>query len=158
MKKQFFDYMRTIMDTQFDVYLILCGLGYPRVEEFLANYPDRAINVEASEQSALDIAVGLAYAGKTPLVYTITPFLYRGFETIRTYIDREKLNIKLVGVGRNDDYSKHDGYSHFAGDDFYILDQFENLNCRWPDSEEQLQNTIQEALKSSNPYYINIKR
>ena len=113
MKKQFFDRMDKIMTENIDVYLLMVGLGYPRVSEFLLKYPDRAFNTEASEQTAFDIAVGLALGGKIPFVYTITPFLFRGWETIRSYINYQKLNVKLVGVGRNNDYSKKDGFIVF---------------------------------------------
>jgi transketolase C-terminal domain/subunit len=51
------------MDENPDVYFLMAGLGYPRVDEFLEKYPTRAFNFEASEQSALDACVGLAYAG-----------------------------------------------------------------------------------------------
>ncbi len=75
MKKDYFDIMLKIMDENPNVYLLFGGLGYPRIDEFLTKWPYRAINCEASEQTMLDIAVGLSYAGKIPFCYTITPFL-----------------------------------------------------------------------------------
>ena len=121
MKKEFFDAMLKIMKKNKKIYLIFIGLGYPRIDEFLQTFPDRAINTDAAEQTALDMAVGLAYEGKIPFVYTITPFFYRGFETIRTYIAHENLNVKFVGVGVGEEYGLHDGYSHSASDiKFYL--------------------------------------
>lgn len=162
MKKLFFDLITEEMRKNPDIYLILCGLGWPRVDALLEEFPGRAINSEASEQASLDIAVGLSYAGKIPVVYSITPFLlYRGFETIRTYINHERLNVKLIGVGRNDDYSKHDGYSHDASDDWKlfhgmhpILDKMEAAWCQ----AEDLPSALSQALLSENPCYINLKR
>lgn len=158
MKQEFFDIMYQLMQDNPDVYLIFVGLGYPRVDEFLAKFPNRAINTEASEQTALDIAVGLAYAGKIPFVYTITPFLLRGFETIRTYINHEKLNVKLVGVGRNDDYSQDDGVSHFAGDIYELLLPLKNIDQIYPDSIEQLKPIIMTMAKDTNPCFLNIRQ
>lgn len=168
MKKDFFDYMHTIMDENPDVYFLMLGLGWPRVDEFLKKYPDRAFNLEASEQAGLDTAVGLAYAGKIPIVYSITPFLlYRGFETIRTYINHEKLPVILVGVGRDDDYSKHDGFSHDAGDDRLLFNSYRtepheailgNINAQWPDSVQGLRVNLQVAIAAKRPTYINIPR
>jgi len=65
------------------VFMLFAGLGYPRYDEFKVKYPDRTINCEASEQTALDIACGLALENRKPFVYTITPFFWRGAETIR---------------------------------------------------------------------------
>lgn len=153
------------MDENPDVYFLMAGLGYPRVDEFLEKYPERAFNTEASEQATLDIAVGLAYAGKIPVVYSITPFLlYRGFETIRTYINHEKLPVILVGVGRDDDYSKHDGFSHYAGDDWKLFHNeyesaiLENITHRTPLGVKGLQEMINRAIEQKKPTYINIPR
>ncbi len=172
MKKDFFDYMHKVLTEHEDVYFLMAGLGYPRVDEFLEKYPNRAFNTEASEQATLDMAVGLAYAGKIPVVYSITPFLlYRGFETIRSYINHEDLPVILVGVGRDDDYSKHDGFSHDAQDDkklfFGAWDDsdglleagiLDNVECAWPDSPTQLEEEIQLAIRDRIPTYINIPR
>lgn len=158
MKKDFFDYMLILMRGNPDIYLIFAGLGWPRLEEFQKEFPDRAFNVEASEQTALDISVGLAYSGKIPFVYTITPFLLRGFETIRTYIDHEKLNVKLVGAGRDDDYAKHDGFSHDASDIGRIFDTLPNLFQYYPDSIEQMKEYLEMMVKLDKPQFISIPK
>ncbi len=158
MKREFFDYMLEIMRKNNDVFLILCGLGFPRAEEFFKEFPDRAFNFEASEQTCLDSAVGLAYAGKIPIIYTITPFLLRGFETIRTYINHENLPVVLIGAGRDDDYSKHDGYSHDAKDIFSIMKTQRNIRQFYPLSVEELQGALNLAIKSSQPSFISVPR
>lgn len=160
MKKEFFDYMLDIMEENKNVYFLMAGLGYPRVEEFLQKYPERAFNTEASEQATLDIAVGLAYAGKIPVVYSITPFLlYRGFETIRTYINHEKLPIILIGAGRDDDYSKHDGFSHYAGDDIDFIKHFCNINSHWPKDIKEMKMWLDKAIHNrEEATYINLMR
>src|SRR3990167_188514 len=133
MKKDFFDILFKAMVKNKDIYIIFIDLGWPRVDEFIKAYPDRALTTGASEQTALDIAVGLAYEGKIPFVYTITPFLYRGFETIRTYINHEKLHVIMIGAGRDTDYSKHDGHSHDAQDISEILGTQKNIVQHYPD-------------------------
>src|SRR3972149_1538249 len=125
MKKEFFDIMDIFMNKYKDIYLLFVGLGYPRIDGFMSKYPPGAINTEVSEQTALDIGVGLAYQGKIPFVYTITPFLWRGAETIRTYLNHEKLHCVLVGAGYGDDYSKDHGFSHDATDIGKMFDIFE---------------------------------
>lgn len=158
MKKDYFDYMDTLMEQNDSIYFLMAGLGFPRTQEFIDKYPNRAFNTGAREQTTLDIAVGLAYAGKIPFVYTITPFYYRAFETIRTYVAHERLNVNMIGAGRDEDYSQHDGFSHYAGDDVVILGNLPNIVCCWPSDVEQMHDYMNEAVKSKEPYYINIPR
>lgn len=157
MKKQFFDRMDHYMTEKSNIYLIFVGLGYPRYDEFKEKYGDRAINTEASEQTALDMAVGLAYAGKIPVVYTITPFLLRGFETIRTYISHEKLNVKLIGAGRDDDYSKEDGYSHDAQDIELILGT-QQIGQYYPENDDELKKNMDILFALAAPSFLSLRR
>jgi len=157
MKRDFFDYMSIIMKDNPNIYLIFVGLGWPRINEFINAFPDRAINTEASEATALDISVGLAYAGKIPFVYTITPFFLRGFETLRTYVAHEHLHVCLVGAGRDDDYSKHDGFSHDATDISYMLEPF-IIAQHYPDTVEQMQKNIDRMIEWDGPSFISIPK
>lgn len=158
MKKEMFDYLFKLMKKNKDIYLIFIGLGYPRLDEFQKEFGSRTINTEASEQTALDIAVGLAYIGKIPVVYTITPFYLRAFETIRTYINHEKLNVKMVGVGRDDEYGKMDGFSHDATDIGLFMDCFDNIWQYYPDNIEEMKDNIDNMIKTKNPVFINIHK
>lgn len=157
MKRVFFDHMYQLMQENENIYLIFVDLGYPRYEEFSKKFGKRAINTGASEQTALDIAVGLAYAGKIPVIYTITPFLLRGFETIRTYMNHERLNIKLIGVGVDQDYA-HDGYSHDASDIRKIMDTQEYIVQVYPKTEESLRAHMNVMIPNPTPLFINLKR
>lgn len=158
MKRDFFDILFKLMQTNKDIYIIFCGLGYPRVEEFEKEFGDRALNVEASEQTALDIATGLAYEGKIPFAYTITPFLLRGWETIRTYIDHENLHCVLIGAGVGNEYSEMDGFSHEAGDIEKHFDLMANFNQYYPNTKEQLGSDILDAIRNKKPSFINIHK
>ena len=141
-----------------DIYLIFVGLGYPRYDELKKKFDKRAINTEASEQTALDIAVGLAYSGKIPFVYTITPFLLRGWETIRTYLNHENLHCVLMGAGVNDEYSLHDGFSHNAKDIKKHFDLMENFVQHYPNIKTELESAIIEAINNKKPNFINIHK
>lgn len=157
MKKEFFDELIKLMEQDQDIFFISCGLGWPRTDELKEKFPERFIQAEASEQAALDIAVGLAYCGKKPFVYTITPFFYRAFETIRTYINYENLPVRLVGVGRNDDY-KHDGISHNATDIGTFLFVFRNIKQLWPQTTKDLPHMLKMMVEEDKPWFISIKR
>lgn len=158
MKRDFFDYLIKIMAGNKNIVFVSAGLGWPRTDEIRDKYPDRYIQTEAAEQTALDICVGLAYAGKIPIVYTITPFYLRAFETIRTYINHEKLHVIMIGAGRDDDYSKHDGFSHEAGDISMILASLRNITQSFPDSVEDMQTMVDAAIDRERPTFISVPK
>lgn len=158
MKQELFDQLFKEMEKNKDIYLIFVDLGYNRVDEFLKAYPDRAFTVGASEQTALDMAVGLSLAGKIPVIYTITTFYWRAAETIRTYIDHEKLHCVLVGAGVDEEYSKHDGFSHDATDISDLFDVFKNIMQHYPDSKDGLLDAIDLGISLARPHFINIHR
>lgn len=157
MKKDFFTYIIEIMAKNDKVYFLSAGLGWPRTDELQEKYPDRFVQCEASEQTALDIAVGLAYEGKIPFVYTITPFFYRGWETIRTYIAHERLNVKLIGAGRDEDYSKEDGYTHDAKDIGKFLDILD-IEQFYPETNEDMRSLVDHMVKTKDPQFLSLTR
>ena len=141
-----------------DIYLLFGDLGYPRYEEFKKEFSDRAYNLGASEQTLLDSAVGLAYSGKIPFVYTISSFYWRGAETIRTYINHENLHCVLIGAGVKEEYGEHDGFSHSATDMPELFNIFKNFNQYYPDTKNEFENDIIEAINNKKPNFINIHR
>jgi len=141
-----------------NIWVITGDLGYKMWDQVRNKFPERFLNVGAAEQSMLDIAVGLALEGKTPIVYSITTFLlYRPFETIRNYINREEIPVKLIGSGRDRDYI-HDGFSHWAQEDRKVLKIFKNIQVHWPNSIEDIPGLINKMLSSKKPWYINLTR
>lgn len=158
MRRLLADTLYDYMSKNSDIYLIVGDLGYKVWDKHFKDFRDRCINVGASEQAMMDIAVGIAYSGKIPFVYSITTFLlYRPFETLRTYINYEKLNIKLVGSGRNDDY-KHDGISHWAEDAGLVLNSLPNITQYWPQDKKEIPSMVKEMLLENGPTFISLKR
>lgn len=146
------------MTLNLDIVLLTGDLGYGMWDQIRKDYPKRFINTGASEQALLDMAVGIEHSGKIPVVYSITPFLlYRPFETLRTYINHEKLNVKLVGSGRDKDYA-HDGYSHDASDAKKILKTLPNICQLWPDFKEDIPGLVDTMLKTNGPFFISLRR
>jgi transketolase len=140
------------------IWVVTGDLGYGMFDKIRQDFPDRFINTGSAEQCMMGIACGLSLEGKIPFVYSITPFLlYRPFETIRTYVDHEKLNIKLIGGGRDSDYA-HDGFSHYAGDDKKILKAFKNIQQCWPQEENDLPEILDNMIKYHRPCYLNLSR
>lgn len=144
------------MKTNDKLYLLTGDLGYNLFDDIRRDFPDRFKNVGSAEQLMIGMAVGLSYEGYIPLCYSITPFLlYRPFELIRNYINNEKANVKLIGGGRDDDYSEN-GWSHWAPEDMDIMKTLSHIEIYKPDILTD--DICHNVLYNNKPTYINLKR
>ena len=141
-----------------DIWLITGDLGYKMFDSIRDEFPERYINTGATEISFMDIACGLSLEGKIPFVYSITPFiLYRPFEVLRTYINHERLNVKLIGSGRNKDY-EHDGISHWSEDALHVLKCLPNINRYFPEKKEEIPEIVYNMVKEKGPMFLSLTR
>jgi transketolase len=141
-----------------DIWVLTADLGYGMFDHIRDDFNHRFLNVGASEQMMLDMAVGLALSGKKPFVYSITPFLiYRAFETLRTYISYERIPVRLIGSGRDKDY-KHDGISHWAEDVVQILRQLPNLSVYLPETNKGAQQVVKRMVAIAEPQILLLRR
>lgn len=145
------------MEQNPNIWLIVGDLGYGMFDRISCDFKDRFINVGAAEQTMLDVAAGLAMEGKIPFVYTITPFLTRGYETIRNYINKEDLPVKMIGSGRDKDY-KHDGFSHWSEDMKDLLKPFNNVVEYWPNTKIRMETLVPELVDNGKPSFVSLKR
>jgi transketolase len=138
--------------------VITADLGFGILDHIRNAYPDRFYNVGAAEQLMIGAAVGMAENGLIPVCYSMSSFLlYRPFEFLRNYVDYERVNIKLLGSGRDKDYS-HDGISHWAHDDEKVLAALPNIEVYKPGSLEELDMNFDQWINSANPGYLNLTR
>jgi len=144
------------MEEDCRIFLLTADLGYGILDDIRRDFPDRAVNVGSCEQLMIGMAVGLANSGFVPVCYSITPFLlYRPFELIRNYVNHEKLNIKLVGSGRDKDYA-HDGITHWGEDDMAIMKNLSNISLLKP--KELSDDVFKTFINSDKPMYLNLRR
>ncbi len=146
------------MEENSRIWLVSVDLGYGMFDKIRKDFPDRFVNTGAAEQAALGISVGLAYEGIFPVVYSITPFLlYRPFETIRNYVNKEAVPMLLVGSGRDKDYS-HDGFSHWSEEDKELMKLFPNISSYWPEEKEDIPELMKSITEHNSPSYLNLRR
>jgi transketolase len=151
-------YLYEAMEKDPNIVVVTFDLGMGLFDKIKEDFGERFYNVGASEAGGMDIAVGLALTGKTVIAYSITPFLLaRAYETIRNYIDHEEIPIKLIGSGRDKDYS-HDGFSHDCSDAKKILSNFDNIVEYWPDSKEDMVWLVPNMLGNGKPCFVSLKR
>jgi transketolase len=158
MRKTFAAELYNQMKINDNIIVLVADLGYGMFDHIKSDFPNQFINVGASEQAMVDIGIGIALEHKKPILYSITPFLlYRAFESLRTYVNHEKIPVILVGSGRDKDYS-HDGISHWAEDDYDIMQNLKNIQRIYPHNKEMIKGIIEEILYVDYPVYLNLKR
>jgi transketolase len=141
-----------------DIVVLLGDLGYGLFDDLRNEFPARCINVGAAEQLMLGAAVGLSIKGKTPICYSITPFLlYRPFEFIRNYLNQEQIPVKLVGSGRNTDYKKA-GYTHHSEEAEAILNELKNIKKFFPENNNELLESLDNFIYSDTPSFLSLKK
>lgn len=158
MRKLISELLYDEMSKNSNIYLITADLGYGLWDDIRKTYPNNFYNVGSSEMLMMGMAIGMAMEGKIPFVYSITPFvLYRPFEMIRNYINREKTPVRILGGGRNRDYG-YLGFSHWADDDIDILNSFNNIKLFKPNTNNELIENFNFSIKNNTPTYINLKK
>lgn len=137
---------------------LTADLGFGLLDQIKSAFPERFFNVGAAEQLLIGAGVGLAEQGKIPVCYSMSSFiLYRPFEFLRNYVNAEKIPVKLIGSGRDYDYS-HDGLSHWAHDDELVLKSLPNIKIYKPSSILELETVWKEFINSNEPAYLNLTR
>jgi transketolase len=158
MRKVFAKLLEEEMKSNKDIFLISGDLGYNLWDEIKSNHAENFINPGSSEQLMIGMASGMTLEKKIAVCYSITPFLlYRPFEFIRNYVHHEKLPVKLIGGGRDRDYSRL-GFTHWAPEDREVMRVLNNIQCFWPENENDLRNVFDDFLFSENPCYLNLRR
>lgn len=140
------------------IQVVTADLGFGILDSIKTTFPDRFYNVGAAEQLMIGAAVGMAEQGLIPVCYSMSSFLlYRPFEFLRNYVNAENVPVKLIGSGRDKDYS-HDGLSHWAHDDEQLLAVLPNIKIYKPQDIQELESVWTEFITSDQPAYLNLTR
>ena len=159
MRREFKQVLFNSMLKDDNIWLISPDLGFKFLDEIRDSFKDRVIIMGASEQCAIGTACGLALSGYIPIVYSITPFIVsRGHEWLKNYLNHDKIPVKLLTSGRDDDYSKEAGFSHDGFCDKGIMREFPNIISYWPDKIEELEEVTDNWLYNNSASYLNLKR
>jgi transketolase len=158
MRKECMTLLLAEMVNEHDIEVLTADLGFGLLDQIQNAFPERFHNVGAAEQLMIGAGIGLAEAGKIPVCYSMSSFLlYRPFEFLRNYVNAEIVPVKLIGSGRDMDYS-HDGLSHWAHDDEKVLAALPNIKIYKPNSIAELESQFREFLYNPYPSYLNLTR
>lgn len=158
MRKLFVKFLLEKMNNDKNTILLSGDLGYGLFDQIRERFPEQFYNFGSSELTMVTAACGMALEGKKVYCYSITPFiLWRPFEAIRNYLDKECIPVKLMGGGRDRDYG-YLGFSHWGDDDLKFMNNFEKIISRKPFDDESLLQILEDAHHCKYAYYINLKK
>jgi transketolase len=140
------------------IFLITPDMGFSVFEPFMETYPDRFLNVGVAEQNAIGIAVGLAFSGFKPFVYSIAPFmLMRCYEQVRLGAAYMQANIKIVGSGGGVAYGPQ-GTTHHIIEDFAIAKVLPGMIVCAPADSIEARQIFEQSVSIMSPMYIRIAK
>ncbi len=153
-----FDQLVVAAEKDPNIFVISCdqgALGFSRLRE---KYPSRCFNLGISEQTAIDMAAGLALQGMKPFVYAITNFVsLRCFEQISVNLGAMKLPVVLIASGAGLTYSS-DGPTHHSLQDIALMRTIPYMQIFNPSDAATTAAAMQSALTSDKPCYIRLEK
>jgi transketolase len=140
------------------IVLVTGDLGFAALEPFSEAFPNRFFNAGAAEQNMVGMATGLAEAGLTPYVYSISTFAsMRPYEFIRNGPVLHGLPVRIVGTGEGVDYG-HNGMTHYALEDVAIMRAQPGLAVVTPGASGQLGAVVHAIQQLPGPAYLRISK
>jgi transketolase len=140
------------------IVLLTGDLGFAALEPFADTFPKRFFNVGAAEQNMVGMATGLAEAGFTPYVYSISTFAsMRPYEFIRNGPVHHGLPVRIVGTGEGVDYG-HNGMTHYALEDVAIMRTQPGLAVVTPAASGQLGAVVRAVQQLPGPAYLRLSK
>lgn len=140
------------------IVLLTGDLGFAALEPFTERFPDRFFNAGVAEQNMVGVATGLAEAGFTPYVYSISTFAsMRPYEFIRNGPVLHGLPVRVVGIGEGVDYG-HNGMTHYALEDVALMRVQPGLTMVVPASSGQVDAVLRAVQPLPGPVYLRVSK
>jgi transketolase len=125
---------------------------------FEAVFPERFFNVGIAEPAMVDVAVGLANAGKIPIANTFA-FLFatRALEQVRTHLCYGQANVKLAGAyaGLSDSF---DGPTHHSITDLAIMRCLPHMAVVVPSDPVAVKKLLPQIVDWNGPVFFRLCR
>ncbi len=125
---------------------------------FQEAFPERFYNVGIAEQSLVDVAAGLAYAGKIPFANTFA-FLFatRALEMVRTHLCYGGAKVKLMATYAGISNS-FDGPTHHTISDIAIMRSLPKMTVVIPGDTVALAKLLPQVADWDGPVYFRMNR
>ncbi len=158
MRRELVDSLVDLAKDDERIVLLTGDLGFAALEPFTERFPNRFFNAGVAEQNMVGMATGLAEAGFTPYVYSISTFAsMRPYEFIRNGPVLHGLPVRVVGIGEGVDYG-HNGMTHYALEDVALMRVQPGLTMVVPGSSGQVDTVLRAVQPLPGPVYLRISK
>jgi transketolase len=158
LRRELIEALVKLADDDERIVLLTGDLGFAALEPFMERFPDRFFNAGVAEQNMVGVATGLAEAGFTPYVYSISTFAsMRPYEFIRNGPVLHGLPVRVVGIGEGVDYG-HNGMTHYALEDVALMRAQPGLTLVVPAASEQVGAILRAVQPLPGPAYLRISK
>ena len=121
-------------------------------------YPERLVNVGIAEQNMIDVAAGLALAGKVVFTGSFAAFgTGRCYDQIRNTVCYSDLNVKVAPTHSGVTVGP-DGGSHQMLEDVSLMRGLPGMNVLVPADYNAAKQAIHIAAKNDGPFYVRLGR
>ena len=156
MRNAFADEVTNLAAGDPTVVLLSGDIGNRLFDKLRAQSPKQFLNCGIAEANMMGMAAGMASAGLSPIVYTITPFTTtRCLEQIRVDVAYHNVPVVIVGTGSGLSYASL-GPTHHSLEDFAIFRAIPHMQIVAPYDAPSLRAVLRDAIASKKPTYIRI--
>jgi transketolase len=142
-----------------DIVVVDADLGSSTTaRQFGKAFPERFFAVGVAEQNMVNVAAGLAAAGKTVFISTFAVFAPgRCFDQLRVGIAQPRLNVKLV-ASHAGIVTGEDGASAHGIDDLALMLSLPGFRVIVPADVVEAEQAIEVAARNFGPFYVRCVR
>ena len=117
--------------------VIVSDISHFRLQKFAKENPDRYYNLGVCENSIVNLAAGISYAGFIPVIHTFASFMIdRSYEQLKLSFGYHKLGVNIVTIGSGVEYSYH-GVTHHSYIDGLLVKSIEGSSVFNPGSTHE---------------------
>ena len=154
----FFDRLYELARDDKDIVVVAADMSAPALDKFRIDLPGQFVNVGIAEQNAIQIASGLALAGKKAFAYAISPFItLRCLEQIRVSNGIMGIPITIVGMGTGFSYCS-DGPTHHLIEDLSVMRALPNIRILNLTDNVMAQAAPEMACRSGATTYVRVDK
>jgi len=158
MRDAFLDELYNIARKDQRVMLISNDFGAPSLDKFREDCASQFIHIGIAEQNMVNVATGLAMAGKIIYMYSIAPFLpLRCFEQIRAHLSFKRFHITGVVVGAGYSYDLS-GPTHHALEDIAVMNALPGMTILNASDSVMAAAFAGMTYKNPGPKYVRFDR
>jgi len=158
MRDAFLDELYKFAQEDQQLMLLTNDFGAPSLDKFREDCASQFVHIGIAEQNMVNVATGLALAGKIVYMYSIAPFFpFRCYEQIRMHLSFKHLHINGVVVGAGYAYDLS-GPSHHSIEDIAIMNALPGMTILNASDSVMAAAFARITYKNSGPKYVRFDR